>query len=123
MEGEYDPAKARESFEESAKLAEWFYRSHVQEGLRDTNAATRRDELLARVAVYEHLRQGEFLASRDALLAELRWLLKYERPLTPRNAFNPQTFARYRGKLLQSLLERYDTAPGEPGEAPRRANG
>jgi hypothetical protein len=113
MAGEYDREQVSSSLKESAELADWFYRSHVQAGLADTNAASKRDELLARLAVYKHLHSGDFVASRDALLAELRWLLKNERPLTPRNALDPATFARYRAKLLQMLIDRYE----QPGEA------
>lgn len=112
MEGGYDREQVSRSLKESAELAEWFYRSHVHDGLRDTNAASKRDELLARTAVYKHLQAGEFLDSRDLLLAELRWLLKNERPLTPRQALDPAMFARHRAKLLQQLIVRFQ-APGE----------
>ena len=109
MEGEYDREQVSRSLQESAELAEWFYRSHVQDGLRDTNAAYKRDELLARVIVYQHLQAGNFLESRDLLLAELRWLLKNGRPLAPRHALDAATFARQRDKLLQKLIERFQT--------------
>ena len=117
MEGEYDREEVSRSLRESAELAEWFHRSHVQDGLRDTNAFSKRDELLVRMSVYRHLQEREFLESREALLAELRWMLKHERPLTPRNALDPATFARHRTKLLQMLIERYQA----PGEATRPA--
>ena len=110
MAGEYDREQVARSLEESAELAEWFYRSHVQDGLRDTNAAFKRDELLVRMMVYKHLQAGDFLATRDALLAELRWLLNNDRPLTPRQALDPAIFARHRSKLLQMLIERYEAA-------------
>ena len=112
MEQQYDYEKVAESFKESAALAEWFYRTHVQDGLRDTGAAAKRDELLARMSLYTHLQDGAFLKSREELLAELRWLLKNERPLTPRNALDPATFARYRSKLLQMLIQRYEPSDG-----------
>ena len=108
MEGGYDREQVSRSLRESAELADWFYRSHVQDGLRDTNAASKRDELLARTAVYKHLQEGDFLESKDSLLAELRWMLKHERPLTPRQALDPAAFARHRSKLLQMLIERYE---------------
>ena len=108
MEGEYDREKISQSLQESAELADWFYRSHVQAGLGDTNAAAKRDELLARATVYKHLQAGDFLASRDALLAELRYMLKHERPLTPRHALDPAMFARHRAKLLEMLIKRYE---------------
>ena len=110
MEVEYDRERISESLKESAELAEWFYRSHVQAGLGDTNATYKRDELLARMTVYKHVQSGDFLESRDTLLAELRWLSKHDRPLTPRNALDPAMFARYRAKLLQSLIQRFDAA-------------
>jgi hypothetical protein len=110
MTGDYDREQVAGSLKESAELAEWFYRTHVQDGLRDTNAASKRDELMARVAVFRHLQEGAFLDSREQLLAELRWLLKNERPLTPRQALDPAMFARHRAKLLQSLLERFQPA-------------
>jgi hypothetical protein len=109
MEGDYDRDTVARSIEESAKLAEWFYRSHLQDGMRDTNAASKRDELLARMMVYKHLQDGEFLDGRDQLLAELRWLLKHERPLAPRQVLDPAVFARHRAKLLQMLIGRYET--------------
>ena len=111
MTEEYGRDQTAESFKESAQLAEWFYPSHVQDGLRDTNAAAKRDELLARMMVYAHLQAGPFLETRESLLAELRWLLKHERPLAPRSALDAATFARYRGKLLQQLIDRFQ-APG-----------
>src|SRR5687767_4827112 len=117
MEGEYDRELVARSLKESAELAEWFLRSHVQEGLRDTNAFSKRDELLVRLAVYKHLQAGDFLESRDSLLAELRWLLQNDRPLTPRQALDPATFARHRTKLLQMLIDRYQ-GPGE-AKSPR----
>jgi hypothetical protein len=114
MEGEYDRERVANSFKESAELADFFYKSHLQGGLGDTNAAQKRDELLARMLVYKHLQGGDFLDDRGQLLAELRWLLKHERPLTPRNALDPANFARHRAKLLQMLIDRYD---------PRQAGG
>ena len=119
MEGEYDREQVARSIKESAELAEWFYRSHVQDGLRDTNAFSKRDELLVRLAVYKHLQAGDFLESRESLLAELRWLLQNDRPLTPRQALDPATFARHRTKLLRMLIERYqgsdeEKAPSSP---------
>jgi hypothetical protein len=110
MEGEYDRERVSESLRESAELAEWFYRSHLQAGLGDTNAAAKRDELLARMTVYKHLQDGDFLESKESLLAELRWLAKHERPLTPRQALDPAMFSRHRGKLLQMLVKRYEAA-------------
>ena len=125
MEGEYDRELVSRSIRESAELAEWFLRSHVQDGLRDTNAFSKRDELLVRLAVYKHLQDGEFLNSRDSLLAELRWLLQNERPLTPRQALDPATFARHRTKLLNMLIERYqgsaETKPPSPNASSARA--
>jgi hypothetical protein len=118
MAAEYDREQVTRSLKESAELADWFYRSHVQDGLRDTNAASKRDELLARVAVYKHLQAGDFLESQDSLLAELRWLLKNERPLTPRNALDPAMFARYRAKLLQMLIQRYELPGGASASPP-----
>ena len=112
MEGEYDREQVSRSLKESAELADWFYRSHVQNGLHDTNAVAKRDDLLARMTVYKHLQSGDFLESRDLLIAELRWLLKNERPLTPRQALDAGTFARYRAKLLQSLIERFRVEKG-----------
>jgi hypothetical protein len=128
MDDEYDSDKVAQAFKESATLAEWFYRTHVQDGLRDTGAAAKRDELLARMVLYAHLQEGQFLQSREQLLAELRWLLKHERPLAPRHALDAKTFGRYRSKLLQMLIERYEQPDGaqqpEPGEkAPRQARG
>jgi hypothetical protein len=110
MSGDYNREQVSRSLKESAELAEWFYRSHVQDGLRDTNAASKRDELLARMTVFKHLQEGAFLDSRDQLLAELRWLLKKDRPLTPRQALDPAMFARHRAKLLQSLIDRFQPA-------------
>ena len=109
MQGNYDREQVSRSLQESAELADWFYRSHVQEGLRDTNAHFKRDELLARVTVYKHLQAGDFLESRESLLAELRWLLKNQRPLAPRHALDAATFSRHRDKLLQMLIERYQS--------------
>ena len=57
--------------------------------------------------VYKHLQDGDFLASKDSLLSELRWMSKHERPLTPRQALDPAMFARYRAKLLDSLIQRF----------------
>ena len=114
MTGGSDREQVSRSLKELAELADWFYRSHVQDGLRDTNAASKRDELLARVAVYNHLQAGEFLESREALLAELRWLLKNERPLTPRQALDPAMFARHRAKLLQMLIARHEGPSSAP---------
>jgi len=108
MEAQYDVEKISKTFEESAALAEWLYRTHVKEGMRDTNAAMKHDELLARMAVYSHLKAGAFLESKEQLLAELRWLLKHDRPMTPRNALDPAMFARGRSKLLQSLISRFE---------------
>ena len=116
MKGEYDRDRVSESLRESAELAEWFYKSHLQDGLRDTNAAYRRDELLARMMVYKHLQSGQFLETREQLLAELRFLLKHERPLTPRQALDPAAFARHRGKLLQALIRSYEL-PDSGGQA------
>lgn len=123
MEGEYDRELVARSLQESAELAEWFFRSHVQDGLRDTNAFSKRDELLVRMAVYKHLQAGDFLESRDSLLAELRWLLQNERPLTPRQALDPATFARHRKKLLQMLIERYQGADEAQAPSPRPYSG
>jgi len=109
MDSTYDREQVSRSLQESAKLAEWFYRAHVQDGLRDTNAASKRDELLARMLVFKHLQEGDFLQDRDLLLAELRWLLKNERPLAPRHALDAATFARFRGKLLQQLIARFQS--------------
>jgi hypothetical protein len=107
MKDEYDREQVTRSLEESAKLAEWFHRSHVQDGMRDTNAASKRDELLVRMLVYKHLQAGDFLQTRESLLAELRWLLKHERPLAPRQVLDPAIFARHRARLLQQLIERF----------------
>ena len=109
MQGEYNREQVSQSLQESAELAEWFYRSHVQDGLRDTNAHFKRDDLLVRMLVYKHLQAGDFLQSRDSLLAELRWLLKNERPLAPRQALDAATFSRQRAKLLQHLIERFQS--------------
>ena len=114
MADEYDREMVSRSLQESAELAEWFYRSHVQDGLRDTNAFSKRDELLVRMAVYKHLQAGDFLESRESLLTELRWLLQNQRPLTPRQALDPATFARHRTKLLTMLIERYQGSDGAP---------
>ena len=114
MEGEYDREQVSRSLKESAELAEWFYQSHLQDGLRDTNATYKRDELLARMTVYKHLQAGDFLESRELLLAELRWMLKNDRPLAPRHALDPAQFARYREKLLQKLIESFQT-PSQVG--------
>lgn len=121
MDSEYQGDKVAESFKESAQLAEWFYRAHVHDGLRDTGAADKRDELLARMVVYAHLQEGPFLQSRETLLAELRWLLKNERPLAPRHALSAATFARYRAKLLQMLIERYGQESGAENPVAKRA--
>ena len=118
MEGEYDREMVTRSIKESAELAEWFYRSHVQDGLRDTNAFSKRDELLVRLAVYKHLQSGDFLASRDSLLTELRWMLQNDRPLTPRQALDPAMFARHRTKLLKMLIERYQGPDEAKAPAP-----
>ena len=123
MQGNYDREQVSRSLKESAELAEWFHRSHVQEGLRDTNAHYKRDELLVRMIVYKHLQDGDFLETREQLLAELRFMLKNERPLTPRQALDPATFARYRTKLLQMLIERYEQQPGSEASAAKRAQG
>ena len=123
MNEEYDRDKVAASFEESAQLSEWFYRSHVQDGFRDTNAVAKRDELLARMTVYAHLQKGDFLQTREQLLAELRWMLKHERPLTPRSALDAATFARYRTKLLQMLIQRFDQSPDAQESVARRAQG
>jgi hypothetical protein len=128
MDDEYDQQKVAQSFQESAALAEWFYRTHVQDGLRDTGAAAKRDELLARMTLYAHLKEGKFLESRDELLAELRWLLKNERPLAPRSALDAATFGRYRSKLLQMLIQRFDQPggleqPESDEKGPRQARG
>jgi hypothetical protein len=123
MDSDYERDKVCASFKESAQLAEWFYRAHVHDGLRDTGAAAKRDELLARMLVYAHLQDGAFLQTREQLLAELRWLLKHERPLAPRHALSPATFARYRAKLLQMLIDRFEQDPGAENPVARRAQG
>jgi len=110
MKSGYDREQVSQSLRESAELAEWFYRSHLQAGLGDTGAASKRDELLARMTVYKHLQSGDFLQSKESLLAELRWLSKNERPLTPRGALDPAMFARHRAKLLQLLVQRFEAA-------------
>ena len=115
MESGYDREQVSQSLKETAELAEWFYRSHVQAGLKDTNAASKRDELLVRMLVYKHLQAGDFLATKDALLSELRWMLKNERPLVPRGALDPAMFARHRAKLVQMLVQRFESPLSAPG--------
>ena len=117
MESGYDREQVSQSLKESAELAEWFYRSHVQAGMKDTNAASKRDELFARMTVYKHLQAGDFLESKETLLAELRWLLKNERPLAPRGVLDPSMFARHRGKLLQMLVQRYEATSVQDPES------
>jgi len=116
MDGEYDREKVSLSFKESAELAGALYRGNIQNGFKDTNAALKQDQLLARLTVYGHLHDRHFLQTRELLLTELRWLLKNERPLTPRQAMDRARFARHREELLKSLIARFDGDPRTTAE-------
>ena len=111
MLDDYDRDTVSASFKESGDLAASLYRANVQNGLRDTNAALKQDELLARLTVYGHLQDRHFLQTRELLLTELRWLLKNGRPLAPRQAMDRDRFGMHRDRLLQKLIERFETPP------------
>jgi hypothetical protein len=52
VEVEYDRNKVSQSFKEAADLAGSFYRANIQNGHKDTGAALKHDELLARLTIY-----------------------------------------------------------------------
>ena len=116
MEDDYDRDAVSHSFKESAELAGALYRANIQNGFRDTNAATKQDELLARLTVYQHLHDRHFLQTRELLLTELRWLLKNGRPLIPRQAMDRNRFATHRADLLKKLIQRFEAASAEAGK-------
>jgi hypothetical protein len=112
VETEYDRNKVSQSFKEAAELAGSFYRANIQNGHKDTGAALKHDELLARLTVYGHLHDRHFLQTKELLLAELRWLLKNGRPLAPRQALDAANFGRHRSKILQMLIQRFEQPGG-----------
>jgi hypothetical protein len=104
----YDHDKVSEEFKQLADLAGALYRANLEDSRRDSSAANAHDELLARLCVYGYLYDRHFVQTRQALLAELRWLLATRRPITPHQAIDPEVFDAYRGALLKMLIRRFE---------------
>jgi hypothetical protein len=112
MDDSYQHDRISEEFKQLADLAGALYRANLEDSKRDSSAATAHDELLARLSVYGYLYDRHFVQTRELLLAELRWLLATNRPITPRQALSPHVFEAHRSALLKMLIRRFDhTAP------------
>ena len=106
----YNRERVSEEFRQMADLADAAFRANLRNISADPAAVRAHDELLARACVYGYLYDRHFLHSPELLLNELRWLRGSRRPEPPGNTLHPERFAEHRDLLLETLVQRFQSA-------------
>jgi hypothetical protein len=105
----YNRNRISEEFRQEADLADAAFRANLVDLSADPAAVRAHDELLARSCIYGYLYERHFLHSAELLLNELRWLRGTHRPEPPRNAIHPERFSEARNRILDLLINRFQS--------------
>jgi hypothetical protein len=105
----YNRNRISDEFRQEADLADAAFRANLVNLSADPAGVRAHDELLARSCIYGYLYDRHFLHSAELLLNELRWLRASNRPEPPRNAMHPHRFSEARNRILDLLINRFQS--------------
>ena len=111
----YDGERAAEDFRKQAQLGAALHSKNLEHLGKTTQAFVANDELLAMWSVCHYLSSSPALRSRQLLIMLLEQMRSGNQPDRPlAKVFRSDWYAEHRRRLLETLIDRYQSQADEP---------